>query len=282
MTRMWVGELITAGRLEDAETMLRSVNRAGLDEMKLLNYTHNVVELALAFLQRDGLDRAVNTVLSLIDAPDDISWGLERIFEEYLVECTPERARRVWRRVHLIPEPEKKVEVLLKVLDCLDGEEERRKVLSEAFGWALRVRGRSWRTYMLSRVLYRVHDLEYYDLMLELCRRIRWRERRLVFEDFLFEDENAETCEEFVETLRKRLEASENALDTVIEVHLKYEKELLRAKGLNPGFYRLLPWRTPEGVIFYAVPKPLYPLAVLYLRLRSITGRRRVRVVKAD
>ncbi|NJE48032.1 hypothetical protein E3E30_00345 [Thermococcus sp. 9N3] len=70
---MGVGELITAGRLEDAETMLRSVNRAGLDEMKLLNYTHNVVELALAFLQRDGLDRAVNTVLSLIDAPDDIS-----------------------------------------------------------------------------------------------------------------------------------------------------------------------------------------------------------------
>jgi len=265
---MRVEELIKAGKLEDAEARLRSIDQAGLNDIEILHYTHDVVELALAYLVRDGLERAANTVLSLIDSTGDISWGLERIFEEYLEECTPERARNVWNMTHLLPEPTRKVDVLLRVWECLDDGQLKRKILVEAFNWALHVEGRSWRTYMLSKVLNRVHDLDDYDLMLELCRRIRQGERRFVFDDFLFEEESAETCEEFVESLRKRHEDhkySGDALDAVIEAHLKYEKELLRSRDVNPYLYRLKAVKTEDGVTFYAVRRPITLAVLLYL-----------------
>ncbi len=273
---MEVDELIRAGKLDDAERALRSVNRHELNDIELLDYSHDVVALGLGFLKRDGLEKATSTVLSLLDELEDILWGIGRIFKEYLRECTPERVRKVRDMIYLIPEPEKKVDVLLDVYECLENTPEGIKVLREAFAWALRVKGRSMRTYMISRVLNRVHDVGDYDLMLELCRRIKEGERRSVFEDFLFENESAKTCEELIDILRRRSEDAD-VIDVVIQAHKENEKELLRSRGLNPRVYKLVPRRTEEGVTFYAVPVPLYPLVLLLWRIQGFLRERKKR-----
>jgi len=269
---MNVEELIKAGELEAAREVLRNIDRKELDDWELSHYTNNVISLALAFMEQGRLDDSVNTVVELIDDPKSISWGLWRIFYEYLEECTPERAREVWERVYLIPGAREKAEILKDVAGCLDDPEEKRKVLVEAFTWALHVRRRSWRTYTLSEVLNKVHDTHDYKLMLELCRRIRRRERGLVFEDFLVDDEKAETCEEFVEVLKQRSKGTD-ALEVLIGAYLEHEDEFLRSRGFNPKLYKLVPRKTSGGVTFHAVLRPFYPLAILHWRLHELLRR---------
>ncbi|AIU70790.1 hypothetical protein TEU_10850 [Thermococcus eurythermalis] len=266
---MNVEELIAMGELEAAREVLRNIDRRKLNNGELSDYTRNVINLGLAFRENGKLDDGVNTIVALLDDLESISWGLWRLFYEYLEECTPERAREVWERVYLIPGPREKAEILQKVGWCLDDPNEKRKVLVEAFTWALHVKGRSWRTYTLSKVLGRVHDVNDYDLMLELCRRIKRQERRLVFEDFLFEGESAETCEEFVEVLKRR-SGSADALELLIGAYLEHEEEFLRSRGFNPKLYKLVPRKTSGGVTFHAVLRPLYPLVILHWKLREL------------
>ena len=92
------------------------------------------------------------------------------------------------------------------------------------------------------------------------------RNQRTVIEDTIPpEEREITTCRELAEALRKRRESSEDALDLVIEAHLRYEKELLKSRGLNPYLYKLKAVKTGEGVRFYAVRRPLTVTLAIYL-----------------
>ena len=115
-------------------------------------------------------------------------------------------------------------------------------------------------------------DLGEWDLVEEACRAMSRKGQREVIEDTLPPEEmegEISNCRELAETLKKRRESSgEDALEVLIEVYSKYERELLKSRGLNPYLYKLKAVKTEEGVSFYAVRRPITLAILKYLRDR--------------
>ncbi|QDA31644.1 hypothetical protein FH039_08600 [Thermococcus indicus] len=267
--RSRIGEMVEKGEVNGAIALIKGLPREYVNE----ELTYEVVDTAVALASGGDLKGALDFV-GILDG-EQFDWALWRVFREYLDECSPEKAVNAFKEHYRLIKPESKTEVLLDIARCA-GEEKpdlARNALELALKWARHVRGRSNRDWRLEMVFNEARDLEQWDIAERACEAMGSKTRRDVLRETIPNDEiegEISTCRELVEALKKRRVSAEGALDLVIEAHMEYEKELLQAKGLNPRFYKLVALKTPEGAVFYAVPKLLYPLALIYLKLRAL------------